>query len=90
VGFEVLFAGSLGALWSIGRLVDGDGLGLLFLGCAGIALWRSPGLRSRLIRKLRWQSTRRWFSRVLVSCGVISRHGQIPRDEAVELVPAGQ
>jgi hypothetical protein len=89
-GFEVLLGGSLCALWSIGRLVDGNGLGVLLLGGAGIALWRSPGLRGRLMQKLRMQSTHRWFSRVLVSCGVISRHGQIPRVEAVELVPAGQ
>lgn len=89
-GFEVLLAGALGALWSIGRVLDGSGLGLLLLGGAGIALWRSPKLRGRLSRKLRAQSTRRWFSKVLVSCGVISHHGQIPRVEAVELVPAGQ
>ncbi len=48
------------------------------LGAAGIVVWRIPGLTVRLARKLRDQSTRRWFNRVLVSCEVISRHGQIP------------
>jgi len=89
-GFEVLLAGCALALWWIGRLFDGNGLGVLLLGVAGIMLWRSPGLRAGLARRLLAQSTRRWFSRVLVLCGVIIRHGQIPTVESVELVPAGQ
>ena len=89
-GFEVLLTGSMVALWRIGTALDGTGMGVLVLGSAGIVVWRSPGLRRRLARKLRAQSTRRWFNRVMVSCEVISRHGQIPKVVATELVPAGQ
>ena len=46
--------------------------------------------RDRLAATLRDRATRRWFSRVLVACEVISRRGQIPRVEGTELIPAGQ
>jgi DNA segregation ATPase FtsK/SpoIIIE-like protein len=89
-GFEVALTVATLVLWRIGTAIDGDGTGVLVLGAAGIVLWRTPMLQVRLAKKLRAQSTRRWFSRVLVSCEVISRHGQIPRVEATELVPAGE
>jgi hypothetical protein len=89
-GFEVLLTMAILALWHVGTLIDGDGLGVLFVGSAGIALWRVPGLSGRLATKLRDQSTRRWFAKVFISCGVISRHGQIPTAETFEKTPAGE
>ena len=56
-------------------------------------LWRSPSLQAPAgSAKLRAQSTRRWFNRVLVACEVISRHGgQIPEGRArTEAIPAGE
>ena len=32
----------------------------------------------------------RWFARVLVACELISRHGLLPRIEAIETIPAGR
>jgi DNA segregation ATPase FtsK/SpoIIIE-like protein len=89
-GFEVMISLVISLLWHIGTAMGGDGLGLLVIGVAGIVLWRTPGLMDRLAKKLRDQSTRRWFSHVLISCGVISRHGQIPKVEAFVATPAGQ
>ena len=89
-GFELLLTTAIVVLWHVGTLIDGDGLGVLFVGVAGIVVWRVPGLSARLATKLRDQSTRRWFAKVLISCGVISRHGQIPRVEAFETTAAGQ
>jgi DNA segregation ATPase FtsK/SpoIIIE-like protein len=70
--------------------VDGEGLGVLVLGSFGIALWRAPALRGRFTQKLRAQSTRRWFNRVLVACEVISHLGQIPKVTARHSTPAGE
>jgi FtsK/SpoIIIE family len=89
-GFEVLLSLCVFLVWRIATAVDGPGLSILVLGTAGIALWRSPRLGGRLVRKLRSQSTRRWFNRVLVSCEVISRHGRIPTVLATEAIPAGE
>jgi hypothetical protein len=89
-GFEVILTMSILVLWHVGTFIDGDGMGVLFVGAAGIALWRIPGLATRLAKKLRDQSCRRWFCDVLISCGVISRHGQIPKVEAFEKTPAGE
>jgi len=77
-------------LWRIGIAVGGEGLGVLMIGLVAIVVWRTPGLTARLAAKLRDQSTRRWFHRVLVSCEVISRHGQIPLVQRIEKVPAGE
>jgi len=89
-GFEVLLSTSVVVLWRIGTALDGDGMGVLFLGTTGIILWRTPVLAARLAYRLRAQSTRRWFNKVLVSCEVISRHGQIPMVAGTEAIPAGQ
>ena len=35
-------------VWQLGVALDGQGLGVLLLGCVGIAVWRSPVLRRRL------------------------------------------
>jgi hypothetical protein len=89
-GFEVSLTISVSVLWRVSTAIDGKGLGVLALGSAGIALWRSPALHVRLAAKLRAQSNRRHFARVLVTCELISRHGQIPRIEAREAIPAGE
>jgi hypothetical protein len=89
-GFELILSIVVFLLWRIGTAVGGDGLGLLVIGVVGIVLWRTPGLMARLAKKLRDQSSRRWFNKVLISCGVISRLGQIPRVEAIEATPAGE
>ena len=68
----------------------GEGAGILFLGIAGIVLWRTPALKTRLATTLRDRATRRWFSRVLIACQLISPRGLIPRIEGTELIPAGQ
>ncbi len=59
-------------------------------GLLAIVVWRSAVVRTRLATTLRDRATRRWFSRVLVACEVISRHGRIPRVEGVEVIPAGK
>jgi DNA segregation ATPase FtsK/SpoIIIE-like protein len=89
-GFEVILTISILILWHVGTFIDGEGMGVLFVGVAGIMLWRIPGLAAQLTKKLRDQSSRRWFAKVLISCGVISRHGQIPTAEAFEKTPAGE
>ena len=89
-GFEVALTVVTVVLWRIGTAIDGEGAGVLALGAAGIALWRTPYLSARLAKKLRAQSTRRWFNKVLVTCAVISRHGQIPKVETTEVIPAGE
>jgi DNA segregation ATPase FtsK/SpoIIIE-like protein len=89
-GFEVAVTAFVEVLWRIGNAVGGEGLGVLMIGLVAIVVWRSPGLTARLAAKLRDQSTRRWFHRVLVSCEVISRHGQIPLVQRIGRVPAGQ
>jgi len=89
-GFEVALTIATLVLWRFGTAIDGEGTGILVLGTAGIVLWRTPALQARLAKRLRDQSTRRWFNRVLVCCEVISRHGQIPKVEGTEVVPAGQ
>jgi hypothetical protein len=89
-GLEALLALSIYLVWRLASALDGPGLAILALGTAGIALWRSPSLQRRLVRKLRSQSTRRWFNRVLVACEVISRRGSIPKVLSTESIPAGQ
>jgi DNA segregation ATPase FtsK/SpoIIIE-like protein len=89
-GFEAILSMVVFLLWRISTALGGDGLGLLIIGLAAIVLWRTPGLARRFAKKLRDQSSLRWFSHVLISCGVISRHGQIPRVELFETTPAGQ
>jgi len=89
-GFEVTVTAFVEVLWRIGIAVGGEGLGVLMIGLVAIVVWRTPGLTARLAAKLRDQSTRRWFHRVLVSCEVISRHGQIPLVQRIEKVPAGE
>jgi hypothetical protein len=89
-GFEVVLTTAILVLLRIGTAVDGQGLSVLLIGGVGIIVWRSPSLKIRLATKLRAQSTRRWFNRVLIACEVISRQGQIPKVEAIETIPAGQ
>jgi DNA segregation ATPase FtsK/SpoIIIE-like protein len=89
-GLEAVVALGIVVLWHGAVGLDGDGLGVLVLGLVGLAIWRSERLRRRLIVTLRDRSTRRWLSRVLVACEVISRHGMIPRVQGSEVIPAGQ
>ena len=89
-GLEVVACLGLVVLWRLAVALDGDGLGVLVFGCLGIALWRSPWIRTWLARTLRDRATRRWFNRVLIACEVVSRHGRIPTVEAIEAIPAGK
>jgi DNA segregation ATPase FtsK/SpoIIIE-like protein len=89
-GLEGAIGVALYVMWELAVVVDGEGLGVLVLGLLGIVVWRSTTLRSRLGITLRARAHRRWFSRVLVACEVISRRGQIPRVERCEAIPAGQ
>jgi DNA segregation ATPase FtsK/SpoIIIE-like protein len=89
-GFEVSLTFTILILWHIGTAIDGRGFGVLVLGTGGIVVWRVPMLQVRLATKLRAQSTRRWFNRVLVACEVISRHGRIPTVQKREKIPAGE
>ena len=89
-GLEAALAAALFALWRVGAALDGGGLGVLFLGLIGIVVWRSARVRTWLAVTLRQRATSRWFARVLVACEVISRHGQLPRIEGSERIPAGR
>jgi hypothetical protein len=89
-GLEALLAAGIFVLWRIGAAFDGDGLGVLFVGLLGIALWRSTRLRGWLATTLRRRAIARWFARVLVACEVISRHGALPVIERSESIPAGR
>ena len=90
-GFEVVLAVSLFLIWSLGVSLDGTGLGVLFLGSLGIVVWRfDRGCGPGWPRRLRDRATRRWFARVLLACEVISRHGQLPRIEGSDHIPAGK
>jgi hypothetical protein len=77
-------------LWHFSVALEGEGLGVLVLGLLVLLLWRSDAARRRLVMLLRGRSTRRWLSRVLVACEVISRHGALPRVEHTDVIPAGQ
>jgi len=89
-GLEVVLTSGLFVLWRIGSILDGPGLGILFLGVVGIVVWRTGSLKVRLATTLRDRATRRWFNRVLIACQLISPRGLIPRIEGTELIPAGQ
>jgi hypothetical protein len=89
-GLEVVLCLGLALVWQVGVALDGRGLGVLLLGSIGIAVWRSPVLRQRLATTLSDRATRRWFSRVMVACEVISRRGQLPKVETSEPIPAGR
>ena len=89
-GLEGVLALGLFVLWRMATALDGEGFGILVLGSLSIMLWRSSAVRVRLASTLRDRSTRRWFSRVLLACEVISRRGRIPRVSATEHIPAGQ
>ena len=89
-GLEVVLALGIFGLWQIGAALDGRGAGILLLGIVAIVVWRTPALKARLATTLRDRTTRRWFSRVLIACQLISPRGLIPRIEGTELIPAGQ
>jgi DNA segregation ATPase FtsK/SpoIIIE-like protein len=89
-GLEVAFALGIVGLWRFSVGLDGVGLGVLVFGALAILVWRTPRLSGGLAATLRDRSTRRRFSRVLVACEVISRHGQLPRVLRTERTPAGQ
>jgi DNA segregation ATPase FtsK/SpoIIIE-like protein len=89
-GLEAVLALGVVVLWRGAVGLDGDGMGVLVLGLVCLTLWRSERLRRRLLVTLRDRSTRRWLSRVLVACEVVSRHGMIPKVQGSEVIPAGQ
>jgi hypothetical protein len=89
-GFEALLALGVFVLWRLAIALDGEGLGVLVLGLPVLLVWSSERFRHRLMKMLRGRSTRRWLSRVLVACEVISRHGRIPRVVHTDIIPAGE
>lgn len=89
-GLEAVLAFGVFLLWDFAVALDGVGLGVLVLGMGVLVLWRSVGVRRRLVTLLRGRSSRRWLSRVLVACEVISRHGALPQVRSSETIPAGQ
>jgi DNA segregation ATPase FtsK/SpoIIIE-like protein len=89
-GLEVALATGLFVLWRLGVALDGEGMGVLFLGALGIVVWRSPTLTRWLAKTLRDRATARWFARVLIACELVSRRGLLPRIEGIEPIPAGR
>ena len=89
-GLEVALALGVFVVWRVGVTLDGEGLGILFLGIPGIVVWRSSTLSARLATTLRHRATARWFARVLIACELISRRGLLPRIVGSEAIPAGQ
>jgi hypothetical protein len=89
-GLEGALCLGLGLLWQLGVSLGGQGLGILLLGCVGITVWRSAHIRRWLVATLSGRATRRWFSRVLVCCEVISRRGRVPTVRSSEVIPAGR
>lgn len=68
-----------GGIFEMGAAtIGGAGGGVLVVGVLGIALWRIPWLRCRLLRFLRHRSVDRWFSRALHLCGVVGPWGTRP------------
>jgi hypothetical protein len=89
-GLEVALALGLFVLFRLGVALDGEGMGIVFVGILGIVVWRSPTFTRRLATVLRDRATSRWFARVLIACELVSRHGLVPRLEATETIPAGR
>ena len=89
-GLEAVLAFGVFLFWHFAVALDGEGLGVLGLGLGVLVLWRSVGVRRWLVTLLRGRSTRRWLSRVLVACEVISRHGALPQVTSSVAIPAGQ
>jgi DNA segregation ATPase FtsK/SpoIIIE-like protein len=89
-GLEAAIVAGLLVLWRASSLLGGQGLGVLVLGLLGITFWRWSRARSWLATTLRHRATSRWFSRVLVVCEVISRHGMLPRIQSSERIHAGR
>jgi DNA segregation ATPase FtsK/SpoIIIE-like protein len=89
-GLEGALCLGLGVIWQIGVSLDGQGLGVLLLGCLGIVVWQVPRLLRWLVSTLSDRATQRWFTRVLVACEVISRRGQVPKVRSTEVIPAGR
>jgi DNA segregation ATPase FtsK/SpoIIIE-like protein len=77
-------------IWRTCTAAAGSGLGILVYGCAGIALWHSIRIRRIVARTLRDRATRRWFTRVLIACELVSRWGRLPQVRRTESIPAGR
>lgn len=89
-GLEAALGAGVFVLFRLGVALDGDGMGVLFVGLVGIVVWRSSTLTRRLATTLRDRATARWFARVLIACELISRHGLLPRILGIETIPAGR
>jgi hypothetical protein len=87
---EVALALVIVGLWRLSVRLDGVGLGILVFGAPAILAWRMPRLSGGLATTLRDRATARWFTRVLVACEVISRHGQLSRVIGTERIRGGR
>jgi hypothetical protein len=77
-----------GLLVRLGDIL-GPGGGILLLGLAGVALWRTPSLSRQLAARLQRCSERRWVTAALNACGVVGPWGGRPRIQAITSVPVG-